>query len=67
MTALDFALVVLWRAVNALLTATIVIPLFVLLAIAGWPIYERASVGLSVCVFPCAVAALRRVRKAATK
>jgi hypothetical protein len=64
MTAIEFALVVLWRTVNAALTAATVIPLFVVLAIGGWPLFDAAGVGLSVCAFAFAVARARRARVA---
>jgi hypothetical protein len=59
MTATDFALIVLGRTVNALLTTGIVIPLFALLAVAGWWLFDSAGVGASVCAFALAALWLR--------
>lgn len=44
MTAIDFAMIVIWRTANALLTTATEIPLLVLLAVAGWPLFDSVGV-----------------------
>ena len=62
MTAIDIALIVIWRTINALLGAAIVVPLFVLLAIVCWPLYERAGVGLAIAAFATCICIARLFR-----